>query len=372
MMNPSGLPISTQPVRLLLAGSAELLGPATPAELVLLGYDVLTVGSAEHALAMLERQKIGVVVADVFAPSFGGPEFATRAREVDPAVAVLVVSSVADAESAAACLHQGAADYLVTPVPAPRLSSAIRQILERRRAQLVRIEDERMTREEVARLTVELRRERAEAGRLTLAGLESIVYMMEMGHPFLAGHSLRVAQTAAAVAAEIGRNEDEVETVRLAGRLHDIGMMCIGDGIMDKQGALTPEEFERVKQHVVVGSEILSRLPSLELVSQFVRSHHERWDGTGYPSGLAGERVPWGARLIGVAEIYDALTTSRPYRQPGPPEQALERMRQLAGTALSPEAYEALEALVRRRRALIFIGDDAEAGVTSRGGDLGA
>jgi HD-GYP domain-containing protein (c-di-GMP phosphodiesterase class II) len=127
---------------------------------------------------------------------------------------------------------------------------------------------------------------------------------------------------------------------------------------MAKQGSLTAEEFEQIKRHSIVGSQILAPLPHLGHVGAFVRGHHERWDGEGYPDALASEGIPWGARLIGAAEVYDAFTTARPYRDQLTPEMAVEKMRGLIGTVLSPEVHRALSAVVDRGRALVFVAED--------------
>ena len=139
------------------------------------------------------------------------------------------------------------------------------------------------------------------------------------------------------IAAELGLDDEQVEQVRMAGRLHDIGKIGIREEILNKQGPLTADEYEHVKQHVVIGSQILAPLAHLGDIIAFVRSHHERWDGQGYPDGLQGEEIPLGARILAAAEIYDALTTSRPYQEKMPPEVAVERMRDLAGTVLDPD-----------------------------------
>ncbi|MFL5402471.1 MAG: HD-GYP domain-containing protein, partial [Gemmatimonadales bacterium] len=193
---------------------------------------------------------------------------------------------------------------------------------------------------------------------MAVATLEALVKVVEAQDPWFSGHSLRVAQFAASIAAETGRGDEEVEQVRGAGRLHDIGMICVPEGLQSKEGPLTPAEFEQIKRHVVVGSTILKPLPHLSTVSTFVRGHHERWDGKGYPDALAGEAIPWGARLIGAAEVYDALTTARPYREQLTPELAVERMRELTGTVLAPEVFRAVASVVERGSALVFVGDE--------------
>jgi putative nucleotidyltransferase with HDIG domain len=159
------------------------------------------------------------------------------------------------------------------------------------------------------------------------------------------------------VAAEHGCTDEQVEAVRTGGRLHDIGKIGIREEILNKQGPLTDEEYEHVKQHVTVGSQILAPLVHLKDVIGFVRSHHERWDGLGYPDRLSGEAIPLGARMIGAVEIYDALTTARPYQEKMPPEVAVERMRDLIGTVLDPAVHRALEAVVSHRQTLVFLDD---------------
>jgi putative nucleotidyltransferase with HDIG domain len=216
----------------------------------------------------------------------------------------------------------------------------------------------RLLKEELVNLGAELARERSKVEDMTIATLESLVCVVEARDSWFAGHGLRVAQLAASLAAELGRTDEEVETVRRAGLLHDIGMICVPEEVMSKEGTLTPDEFEQIKRHVVVGSQILAPLPQLGAVGAFVRSHHERWDGQGYPDGIAGEAIPWGARLIGAAEVYDAFTTARPYRDRLIPEMAVEKMRGLIGTGLAPEVHRALSAVVERGKALVFVDED--------------
>jgi HD-GYP domain-containing protein (c-di-GMP phosphodiesterase class II) len=161
------------------------------------------------------------------------------------------------------------------------------------------------------------------------------------------------------VAAQLDCSDELIEAIRTGGRLHDIGKIGIREEILNKQGPLTDDEYEHVKQHVLVGSQILAPLVHLKEVITFVRSHHERWDGYGYPDRLAGEDIPLGARVIGAVEIFDALTTARPYQEKMPPEIAVERMRDLVGIVLDPRVHQALEAVVTHRQALVFLDDSS-------------
>ncbi|MGQ0702759.1 MAG: HD-GYP domain-containing protein, partial [Gemmatimonadales bacterium] len=181
-----------------------------------------------------------------------------------------------------------------------------------------------------------------------IATLEALVNALEAKDPYLRGHSARVADMAATVAKELGLSDDQIDGVRTGGRLHDIGKIGVREEILTKQGPLTDQEFEEVKRHTTVGAEILAPLTYLGPVIQFVRNHHERWDGRGYPDGLKGETIPIGARIIGAVEIYDALTTSRSYQEKMVPELAVERLRDLVGSVLDPAVHRALQAVVAR------------------------
>jgi putative two-component system response regulator len=311
------------------------------------GYEVLTAASGEEALGILARQKIVGMVADGRLSGTPEGELISRALTRDPNLAILVSSSDCTVEDAVHFLQYGAMDYLPKPLDPAQLEAALQRAL-RRRSELVR--DRGMTRllkEEVVNLGAELARERAKVKGLSIATLEALVAVVEARDPWFAGHSLRVAQLAASIAAKTGRSDEEVELVRQAGLLHDIGMIAVPEGLLSKEGPLTPAEFDEMKP-----------LPNLGGLAAFVRGHHERWDGKGYPDGLSGEAIPWGARLIAAAEVYDALATARPYREQLTPELAVERMHDLIGSVLAPEVHQALAAVVESGAALIFVADE--------------
>ena len=321
------------------------------------GYEVVTAVSGDEALGILVRQKISGMLADARLGTSGG-ELISAALTRDPNLAILVSSSGSSVEEAVHFLQYGALDYLPKPIDLARLEAALQRTL-RRRSELVRDRGAtRLLKEELVNLGAELARERAKVKGLSVATLEALVAVVEARDPWFAGHSLRVAQLAASLAAKTGRTDEEVEQVRQAGLLHDIGMIAVPEGLLSKQGSLTPAEFEEMKSHTTVGSQILAPLPHLGGVAAFVRGHHERWDGKGYPDGLSGDAIPWGARLIAAAEIYDALATARPYREQLAPELAVERMHELIGSVLAPEVHQALTAVVESGSALIFVADE--------------
>jgi putative two-component system response regulator len=317
-------------VTLLVVDDEEAIRRSVRKYLVQLGYTVATAASGEEALALLGRQEVAGMLLDVNLPGINGVDLVPRVLELEPDIAILMLTAVNDATSAALCMQRGALDYLVKPVDLAQLGRAIERALQKRH-----------TREE----------------RISVATLDALVNALEAKDPYLRGHSARVADLSASVAAELGCDDGLIEAIRTAGRLHDIGKIGIREEVLNKQGPLTDQEYEHVKQHVLVGSQILAPLVHLKEVITYVRSHHERWDGFGYPDRLGGERIPLGGRVIAAAEIYDALTTSRPYQEKMLPEVAVERMRDLVGTVLDPAVYRALEAVVTHRQALVFLDD---------------
>jgi putative nucleotidyltransferase with HDIG domain len=344
-------------VTLVVVDDEEAIRSSVRKYLVHEGYEVATAATGDEALALLQRRKVTGMLLDVNLPGESGIDLVPRVLDLEPNLALLMLTAVNDATSAALCMQRGALDYLIKPIDLPVLGRAIQNALRRRDTMLEGQQINQWLKEEVALRVAERRLEQAAQERISVATLEALVNALEAKDPHLRGHSARVADLSASVAAQLGCSDETVETIRTGGRLHDIGKIGIREEILNKQGPLTDTEFEHVKQHVLVGSQILAPLVHLRDVITFVRSHHERWDGGGYPDRLAGEAIPLGARIIGAVEIYDALTTSRPYQEKMPPEIAVERMRDLAGSMLDPAVHEALATVNGHRQALVFLDD---------------
>jgi len=351
----------TGPVQILVVDDEEPIRNALKKFLTQQQYDVYAASSGDEALQQLRRHRIALMLCDIRMPGTSGVDLVPQAIEVEPELAILMLTAVNDATSAALCMQRGAMDYLTKPIELADLGRAVQRALKRREMLLENRQLNQWLKEEVSTRTAELQRERMKLERLSIATLEALVNALEAKDPYMRGHSARVADLSATIAHELGIPEEDVEHVRVAGRLHDIGKIGTRESVLNKQGALTPEEFEHVKQHVIIGSQILAPLSHLGDIIPAVRHHHERWDGTGYPDGLRGEEIPMGGRIIGAAEVFDALSTSRAYQEKMSPEKAVERAADLAGTVLDPQVYEALASVVARRRTLVFLDDGGTA-----------
>ena len=344
--------------RLLVVDDEEAIRTALSRLLSTRGYEVHAAGSGAAALELLGRMRFAGMVCDVRMPGMSGVETLAQALAIDPDLAVVMVTGVNDAPTATGAFSGGAMDYLMKPVDLPTILGAVERALHKRDLAIERRRVEALIREEVALRTAELEREKLALRSLTVSIAETLINAMEAKDVYLRGHSQRVAGLAASMAEQLGLGEDTVEHVRLAGRLHDVGKIGIQESILNKPGALTPEEFAHVKDHVRMGMEILTPLKHIPVALEFVHDHHEHWDGGGYPRGLAGEQITIGGRILAACDAFDAITSQRAYREAMDATATIAYLERTAvGGLLDPTVFAALKKVVLRRKTLPFIDD---------------
>jgi putative nucleotidyltransferase with HDIG domain len=186
----------------------------------------------------------------------------------------------------------------------------------------------------------------------SLEAIRSLNATVDAKDPYTAGHSARVQRIAIAVAEELGVPRERLDAVRFGGLFHDIGKIAVPDSILTKPGALDEDEYAVVQRHPADGAEIVSHFSRLHDTVPLIRHHHERWDGQGYPEGLAGEDIPSEACIVGLADAWDAMTTDRPYRPAMTVEEAAAEVRRCRGTQFSPQVVDAFFAALRRQPAV--------------------
>ncbi len=202
--------------------------------------------------------------------------------------------------------------------------------------------------DELERFVADLKRAAEENRELFMGSIQMLAGAVDEKDPYTRGHSDRVTRYSLLIAREMAQSDEFMETLRISAQLHDVGKIGIEDHILKKPGALTEEEFEVMKTHTTKGANILRPVTQLAEMLPGIELHHEALDGRGYPYGLQGDQIPLLARVIAVADTFDALTTNRPYQQAHTPEQALQIIRNLAGKRLDPQAVEALLAVYGR------------------------
>ena len=338
------------PWRVLIVDDEETIRLALAKFLRSRGYNVQTAESGAAALDLLQQGKYVLMLCDVRMPGLTGVELVPRALSIDPELAIVMLTAVNDAPTAAEVLSAGAMDYLMKPVELPDLHRALERVLHRRGLAIEQRNVERLIREEVALRTAELEREKLALRALSIDIVEALINALEAKDVYLRGHSQRVAHLAAAIAQEMGLHEDAVEEIRLAGRLHDVGKIGIRESVLHKPGPLTTEEFDHVREHVRIGVDILTPLRHLGKAVLYVHDHHEHWDGTGYPRQLSGESISLGGRILCAADAFDALTSVRSYRAALTAEATIDFLAAQSGALLDPKVFDVLASVASTPR----------------------
>jgi HD-GYP domain-containing protein (c-di-GMP phosphodiesterase class II) len=199
----------------------------------------------------------------------------------------------------------------------------------------------------------------------TIEAVEAMADMVDMRDRYTADHSRRVANNAAAIASAMGMKPDDVTTLRLAARVHDLGKIALPDTVLLKEDKLTADEFALMKEHPQRGHQILARFPQYRKGRDIVLAHHERFDGQGYPRGLKGTRIPLAAQIVAVADALDAMTSDRPYRAALPLHQAMTELRLGRGTQWSPAVVDTVDRLVNVAKRDLSFGDHVTQPVTA-------
>ncbi|MBI2815870.1 MAG: response regulator [Acidobacteria bacterium] len=254
------------------------------------GYTVASSADGQAALEDFARLRPDLVLLDVIMPRLNGLEVCRRLKSNPDTrlTPVVLVTSLADSEDRVRGIEAGADDFLNKPVDMSELLARVRSLLS------------------VKAYTDEL--ERAESVLMALA------HSIEAKDPYTEGHCERLSEYSAALGERIGLPVEQVIALRRAGIVHDVGKVAVPDSILLKPGPLTPEERSIIQQHVIVGERICAPLKSFKLVLPIIRHHHEKMDGSGYPDGLKGERIPITARVLQIVDLFDALATKRPYK----------------------------------------------------------
>ncbi len=287
------------------------------------GLQVATAGNGAGALEAIQQVRPDVVLLDVLMPDLNGYQVC-HAIKTNPAtrlIPVVLLTGLSATDDRIQGLEAGADDFITKPPDRIELLARVRS--------LVRLK----------RYTDEL--ERAEAVLLALAR------SIEGKDPYTEGHCERLSKYASALGSRLGLSLDDTVALERAGVLHDIGKVAVPDSILLKEGPLTEDEWTVVREHPVMGEHICRPIRSFAPVLPIIRHHHEKFDGSGYPDGLSGGHIPITARVLQVADVFDALTTHRPYRPAMSHEQAFETMREEVGRGWwDPDVFAALPDLV--------------------------
>jgi putative nucleotidyltransferase with HDIG domain len=303
-------------------------------------YYCVLARNGEEGLVALQRENFDAVISDLQMPGMGGMELLAEARRCQPHVAFLVTTGVDDVDVGVQAMRSGADDYLVKPLLESVVVASLERALHKRRLEQ-QVENYRQHLEEmVAERTKQLHAALDQIEGSYEDTLQALGAAIDLRDSETAGHSQRVCRYSLEIARAMGLPETELRNLARGACLHDIGKLGVPDGILLKPGPLTADEWTLMRQHVQIGFELVEGIPFLADAAEIVLTHHERYDGSGYPRGLKAEETLMGARIFAVADSFDAITSDRPYRRASSFEAGRETIGHGAGRLFDPRVVD--------------------------------
>ena len=305
------------------------------------GYLCEEANSAQHTLNVLETTPIALVILDIKIPGKSGIELLPEIKAGYPDTAVIMATAVNDIDVAIQCLKQGADDYICKPFNLEEVSLAVQRALEKRRLQLELREYQQFLEEKVEEQMIGTR-------RLFLGAIEALVSALEAKDKYTGGHSRRVTEITLAIGKELGLSAQDMENLRWGSLLHDVGKIAVHEAIQNKPGSLTPEEYEHIMTHPRIGAHIVGPVVNGK-ITEIIEHHHDHFDGTGLHQVIAGKDIPLAARILAVADAFDAMTSDRPYRPAMSRREALDEVKRSMGTQFDPAIGAAFLKIMSRQ-----------------------
>jgi putative nucleotidyltransferase with HDIG domain len=319
------------------------------------GYTTLVVTDGTAALDRIRSGEFALVITDIRMPGIDGIDLLRRIKAFAPEVEVIVVTAQPDVERARDMIRLGASDFLTKPFQLDEVRSSVTRSIDKYLAwkerwtqqQDLRAQVERQARQVREQLATSQERSAALRDRLdTLraaydATIEGLMFALDSRDRASLGHSQRVAVFSEEIAKTLGVSGTELEAIRHGAMLHDIGNIVVPDALLQKAGRLTDDEWQHVRKHAEQGYRLVQSIPSLEGAAEIVWQHHERYDGTGYPRGLARDAITLGARIFSVADTFDAMTSHRPYRKVSTYREVCAELAGYTGTQFDPLVVDA-------------------------------
>ncbi len=307
------------------------------------GYECTLAADAAEARKFIKDRNFELILCDVAMPGESGIDFIRYVAAEYPDTATIMVTAVDDPEIAETALEAGIYGYMIKPFNANEVIINVRNSLRRRELEIADQTYRRNLEQKVEERTAELQE--------TLEGtIFALTMTVEYRDPYTSGHQQRVSDLASAIAKEMGFPKDKIMGIRMAGVLHDIGKIAIPVEILSKPGRLSKTEFELIKNHSQVGYDILNSIKFPWPLSQIILQHHERMDGSGYPNGLLGKEILIEAKILGVADVVEAMASHRPYRPALGIDKALEEISINKGKFYDTEAANACSRVFKDKK----------------------
>ncbi len=314
------------------------------------GYMCRTAEDAGHARDLLAEKASDLVLCDINMPGESGLDFIRYVLKAYPDTAAIMVSAIGDPHLAESMLELGVYDYIIKPMDRNGILISVANAFRRRELEMANRSYRRNLEQMVDERTNSLKRSMSQLENAMNGIVRAIAHTVETRDPYTAGHQRRVADLAAAIAQEVGFDRDQIEAVRVAAIIHDLGKISVPAEILSKPSRLTINEFNLIKEHPQVGFEIVKDIEFPWDVSTMVYQHHEKMDGSGYPLGVVGDEILPESRVLTVADVVEAMASHRPYRPGLGVDVALGEIDKNKGKFYDPEMAKACISLFTSKR----------------------
>lgn len=308
------------------------------------GFNVIEAQNGKDAIEILETQKVDLILMDLMMPVMDGYEATSIIKGDDrfSTIPLIIVSALSDKEAITKCLKLGANEYLTKPYDIVEFSLRVKNAIKLGAYQNMLKEHKNILELEVSKKTKELQDALIELQKSEEDIISILGKTAEYRDNETSAHTIRVGEVSALIAKKFGWSDADVELMRLASPMHDMGKVGISDSILLKHGKLDDEEFEIMKEHSRIGHSILSQkdTPLLKLAAEIALTHHEKYNGKGYPNGLKGDDIPLSGAIVAVADVFDALLSERPYKKAFTLDKTLEIIKGDSGSHFHPKVVE--------------------------------
>ncbi len=332
--------------RILIVDDEEMIGSVISRRLMREGYLCTTANNGKEALNHFYKDGFSLIISDIKMPEMNGIELLKRVKSVDPKMRVIMVTAYPEIDMAVEAMRLGAYDFIIKPADLELIVLSVKKALESKQLEEEIEAYHNRLEELVEERTAVLQQAYRFLKKSHLDSVKVLAEAIDAKDPYTRGHSDRVKRMSLAIAKQMGFSEERLEALEYGALLHDIGKIGIKDEILQKQSFLSPQEYESIQEHPLIGVKIVEGVEFFKDKIPMIRHHHEQYDGGGYPDGLAGEAIPLEGRIIAIPDAFDAMTSARPHRNILPLQDVLLEMEKCKGKQFDPKV---LEIFIRNR-----------------------
>lgn len=333
--------------KLLVIDDEEKIRKVLRKQLSRVGYNVEEAKNGKETFSILKKQTFETIICDIKMPGFSGVEILEHVKKNYNTIPVIILTGFVETETAVEVMRKGAFDYLVKPVRKDEMIVTVEKAVRYKRMieENIRLKEENRNYKEIfekqiSETAVVLDHGYNQPNDTIIEVVRVLSEALENKDPYKRGHVKQVCYYAKNIAGAFNFSRDDLKAIQYSALLHDCGKIRMRGAILDKKGELSEEEYSHIKKHPLIGEDIINKADFLKHISKPVRNHHERYDGQGYPDGLKEDCIPLFARIIAVADSFDALTNARPYRGALTTDQALSILEENRGSQFDPEVVD--------------------------------